>query len=78
MEKLRPKYFGPFEITDTIGTVNFKLKLPNSWKHIHDVFYPSQITPYKENKVYGPNLPKPTPNLIEGQGEFKVKAIIRA
>ena len=31
-EKLRPKHFGPFEITDTIGTVNFRLKLPNSWK----------------------------------------------
>ena len=29
-EKLRPKHFGPFEIIDTIRTVNFKLKLPNS------------------------------------------------
>ena len=40
-EKLRPKCFGPFEIIDTIGTVNFKLKLPNSWKRIHDVFHAS-------------------------------------
>ena len=30
LEKLRPKHFGPFEIIDTIGTINFKLKLPNS------------------------------------------------
>ena len=34
--------------------------------------------PYKENKVYGPNYPKPAPDLIEGQEEFEVEAIIRA
>ena len=34
--------------------------------------------PYKENKVYGPNYPKPPPDLIKGQEEFEVEAIIRA
>ena len=77
-EKLRPKRFGPFEIKDTIGTVNFRLKLPNSWKRIHDVFHASRLTPYKENEVYGPNYPKPAPDLIEGQEEFEVEAIVGA
>ena len=77
-EKLRSKHVGPFEIINTIGTVNFKLKLPKSWKRIHNVFHTSQLMPYKENKVYGPNYPKPAPNLIEGQEEFKVKAIVGA
>ena len=77
-EKLRPKRFGPFEIIDTIGTVNFKLKLPKSWQRIHDIFHASQLTPYKENEVYGPNYPKPAPDLIEGQEEFEVEAVIGA
>ena len=34
--------------------------------------------PYKENKVYDPNYPKPAPDLIKGQEEFEVKAIVRA
>ena len=34
--------------------------------------------PYKENEVYGPNYPKPAPNLIEGQEEFEVEAIVGA
>ena len=34
--------------------------------------------PYKENEVYGPNYLKPAPNLIKGQEEFEVKAIVRA
>ena len=34
--------------------------------------------PYKENEVYGPNYPKLAPDLIEGQEEFEVEAIVRA
>lgn len=78
LEKLRPKRFGLFEIIDTIGTVNFKLKLPNSWQHIHNVFHASQLTPYKENIVYSPNYPKPALDLIKGQEEFEVERIIGA
>ena len=66
LEKLRPKHFGPFKIINTIGNINFKLKLPNSWKHIHNVFYASRLMPYKENKVYGPNYLKPALELIKG------------
>ncbi|ETW78190.1 hypothetical protein HETIRDRAFT_325217, partial [Heterobasidion irregulare TC 32-1] len=77
-EKLRPKCFGPFKIIDTIRTINFKLKLSNSWKWIYNIFYASQLTPYKANKVYGPNYPKLAPDLSKEQEEFKVKAIVGA
>ena len=66
-EKLRLKWFGLFEIIDTIGTINFKLKLPNSWKHIHDISNASWLTSYKENKVYSPNYSKLAPDLIKGK-----------
>ncbi|ETW75306.1 hypothetical protein HETIRDRAFT_243116, partial [Heterobasidion irregulare TC 32-1] len=69
---------GPFEIIDTIGTVNFKLKLPNSWQRIHDVFHASRLTPYKENATHGPNYPKPAPDLIAGQEEFEVEKVVGA
>ena len=75
-EKLRPKHFGPFEIIDTIGTINFKLKLPNSWKCIHNIFHASQLTPYKENKVYSPNYPKLASDLIKGKKNSKSKQLL--
>ena len=76
LEKLRPKHFGPFEVIDTIGNVNFKPKLPNSWKHIHNVFYASWLTLYKENKVYSPKYPKLALDLIKGQEKIKAKQLL--
>ena len=68
MQKLRPKCYGPFEILETIGPVNFRLHLPDQWK-IHNVFHAKLLHPYQETKEYGINFQKPPPNLIEGEEE---------
>jgi len=75
--KLAPKRFGPFEITDIIGSGSYRLKLPIKWR-IHPVFHASLLTPYKETKEYGVNYSRPPPEVVEGEEEFEVEDIIKA
>jgi hypothetical protein len=34
------------------------------------------LTPYKETKLYGNNETRPPPNLVQGNKEFEVEAIL--
>uniref|UniRef100_A0A0W0GEJ2 Putative pro-pol protein n=1 Tax=Moniliophthora roreri TaxID=221103 RepID=A0A0W0GEJ2_MONRR len=73
--KLSPKREGPFEIEEVMGPVTYKLKLLFQWR-IHPVFHAGLLTPFRENDVHGPNFLEPPPDIIEGQEEFEVEAII--
>ncbi|KAD4585802.1 hypothetical protein E3N88_23403 [Mikania micrantha] len=41
--KLAPRYVGPFEITQCIGPVAYRLKLPDELSGVHDVFHVSNL-----------------------------------
>ncbi|KAJ0603514.1 putative nucleotidyltransferase, Ribonuclease H [Helianthus annuus] len=41
--KLNPRYIGPFEILEKIGTVAYKLKLPEELSNVHDTFRVSNL-----------------------------------
>jgi hypothetical protein len=73
--KLAPKREGPFKIKEVLGPVTYRLTLPKQWK-IHDVFHACLLMPYKETELHGPNETRPPPDLIEGQEEYKIEAII--
>uniref|UniRef100_A0A0W0G7F9 Reverse transcriptase-rnase h-integrase n=1 Tax=Moniliophthora roreri TaxID=221103 RepID=A0A0W0G7F9_MONRR len=73
--KLSPKREGPFEIIDVLGPMTYKLKLPFQWR-IHSVFHAGLLSPYKETDVHGPNFLEPPPDIVEGQEEHEVEAII--
>jgi hypothetical protein len=70
--KLLPKWLGPFKVTKCVNDVAYKLELPASLK-IHPVFHVPMIKPYKP---CGRVQPPPVPELIEGEMEFEVEAIL--
>ena len=52
--KLSPRYIGPFEILERVGTVAYRLALPSSLSSVHEVFHVSMLqkyTPYPTHVV---------------------------
>ena len=75
-KKLQMKQTGPFEVEEVISQTTFQLHIPSRWK-IHPVFHASLLTTYKETMEHSPNFLQPPPDLIDGEEEYKVEAIIR-
>jgi len=73
--KLAPRWQGPFHISKVVSPVAYQLALPLSWG-IHNVFHTSLLLPYKETTTHGPNFTWPPPDLIEGEEEYEVEAVI--
>jgi len=73
--KLAPRRQGPFRVSKVISLVVYQLALPLSWG-IHNMFHTSLLLPYKETTAHGPNFTRPPPDLIEGEEEYEVEAII--
>ena len=74
-KKLAPKREGPFEISQVLSPVSYRLRLPPTWK-IHDVFHASLLSPYRETAEHGPNFIEPPPDLIEGEEEYEITEIL--
>ena len=55
-QKLQPRYYGPFPITDRIGKVAYQLKLPPD-AQIHNVFHVSLLKPAHHPIQAIPTLP---------------------
>ena len=45
-EKLSPRFIGPFEILERIGTVAYRLALSSSMTGVHEVFHVSMLRKY--------------------------------
>ena len=71
--KLLPRWIGPFTILDQIGTLAYRLDLPESMHKIHNVFHVSKLKPYKAS---GRVQPPPVPIEIEGELEYEVERIL--
>ena len=75
-KKITTKREGPFQITEVLPPVNYRLRLPVGWKQ-HDVFHAGLLTPYRENGTHGPNFTRPPPETIDDDKEWEVERIMR-
>ena len=50
--KLLPRFFGPFEILERIGTVAYRLALPLSMSGVHEVFHVSMLRKYTPDPAH--------------------------
>ena len=73
--KLRPKRFGPFEVTEVVSPTTYRLNLPLGWQ-VHNTFHGGLLTRYNETKEYGKNYPEPPLEMIEGGEEYEVEEIL--
>ena len=77
--KLNPKYFGPFEITEDINGVTYRLKLsqPMIDRGIHNAFHASLLKPYFEDQFSRETSPPPALQFHDGHEEYEVESITR-
>jgi len=64
--ELRPKQLGPFQIIGMVGSVTYRLNLPEKWK-IHDTFHATLLSPYEETEKYGVKFTEPPPDPIRNK-----------
>ena len=74
--KIGPRREGPFEISNVLGSLTYRLSLPTFW-WIHNVFHVVLLRPYVENKIHGANFPQPPPELLKGEEVYEVESILR-
>ena len=50
--KLSPRFIGPFEILEKVGTFAYRLALPLSMTGVHEVFHVSMLREYTPNPAH--------------------------
>ena len=50
--KLSPRFIGPFEILEKVGTVAYRLALPPIMSGVHEVFHVSMLRRYTPNPAH--------------------------
>ena len=73
--KLSQKRQGPFLITKKLSNTTYELKLPLTWK-IHNHFHASLLTRVVETPQYGKHHVEPPPELVAGEEEYEIEAIL--
>eukprot|EP00983_Pelagomonas_calceolata_P084309 1156336-Pelagomonas_calceolata.AAC.2 len=72
-------YMGPFEVDRMVGQATEKLRLPEEWNWIHNVFQVSLTKPYIGStnlRVKRHVLPPPPVQWLEGEPLYKVESLL--
>lgn len=73
--KLAPRRYGPFQVTERIGPLAYRLKIPETWK-IHPVFHATVLTKYQETEAHGRNFPRPAPEIQNEEEHYEVEVVL--
>jgi hypothetical protein len=81
IRKLKPRFMGPFTVSELIGSVNVRLDLPKSWSRVHPVFHVGLVKPYKiptgDRAAAGSGISPPPPvQWLEGEPVYVVGEIL--
>ena len=50
--KLSPRFIGPFEILERVGTIAYRLALPPSMVGVHEIFHVSMLRRYTQDPAH--------------------------
>ena len=73
-KKFKPRRVGPYEISEKVSDVSYRLNLPPSMK-IHPVVHVSSLEPYYEDN-FGREQPLPPPIVVDDEEEYEVEEIL--
>ncbi|KAJ1143088.1 hypothetical protein NDU88_009399 [Pleurodeles waltl] len=71
--KFKPRFYGPFRISQVLNPVVVRLRLPHTWR-VHPVFHVSQLKLFVPDP-YHRQFQRPPPLSINGQPEYEVQEI---
>ena len=71
--EFKAKFIGPYEILQRVGTVAYKLKLPDTMSRIHPIFHVSLLKQYYEG---GNKNVMPPPVIIDGQVQYFIEKLV--
>jgi hypothetical protein len=75
--KLSPRRYGPFLITEKVGSHSYRLQLPTTWR-IHPVFHVQLLRLARPDPIPGRRPNPPPPEVIEGDEEYELDKIINS
>ena len=74
--KFAEKYLGPFTVLEKIGSLSYKIQLPDYLRRIHPVFHVSQLEPSYPNPIPNRTQTPPPPIEVEGEVEYLVAEVL--
>jgi len=75
MNKLCPKWFGPFKVTKQLSTVTYQLDLPLAWR-LHNVFHAMLLSPYHKTREHRASYSTPAPEYIDREPKWEVAEVL--